>query len=58
MKDINGKIQYKNKEYKLVFNLNVMEAVQAEYGTLEQWGDLTDGTAYAKKAYEAQNGQK
>lgn len=56
MKDINGKIQYKNKEYRLVFNLNVMEAVQAEYGTLEQWGDLTDGTAYAKKAYEAQNG--
>ena len=43
MKDINGKIQYRDKEYKIVFNLNVMEAIQAEYGTMEKWGDLTDG---------------
>lgn len=43
MKDINGKIQYKDKEYKLVFNLNVMEEIQAEYESLEKWGDLTDG---------------
>ena len=56
MKDVNGKIQYKGKEYKLVFNLNVMEAIQNEYGTLEAWGALTDGTAYAKKAYEQKNG--
>lgn len=45
MKDINGKIQYRDKEYKIVFNLNVMEAIQAEYGTMEKWGDLTDGSA-------------
>lgn len=44
MKDINGKIQYKGKEYALVFNLNVMETIQAEYGTVENWGSLTDGT--------------
>ena len=44
MKDINGKIQYRDKEYKIVFNLNVMEAIQAEYGTMEKWGNLTDGT--------------
>ena len=56
MKDVNGKIQYKDKEYKLVFNLNVMEAIQEEYGTLEQWGALTDGTAYAKKVYEKVHG--
>lgn len=43
MKDISGKIQYKDKEYSLVFNLNVMETIQEEYGTLEKWGDLTDG---------------
>lgn len=43
MKDINGKIQYKDREYTLVFNLNVMERIQAEYGTVEKWGDLTDG---------------
>ena len=44
MKEINGKIQVKDKEYKLVFNLNVMEAIQNEYGTLEKWGSLTDGS--------------
>ena len=43
MKDANGKISYKGKEYTLVFNLNVMEKVQAEYGTIEKWGELTDG---------------
>ena len=41
MKDFNGKIQYKGKEYKLVFNLNVMEEIQNEYESLEKWGDLT-----------------
>lgn len=44
MKEFNGKIEYKNKEYKLVFNLNVMEEIQEEYGTLEEWGALTDGS--------------
>ena len=45
MKDINGKIQYKEKEYKLVFNLNVMESIQQEYGTIDKWAALTDGKA-------------
>lgn len=44
MKEAYGKIQYKNKEYKLVFNLNVMENIQEEYGTLDKWGELTDGS--------------
>lgn len=43
MKDINGQLQYKGKTYKLVFNLNVMEAIQDEYKTLAEWGSLTDG---------------
>lgn len=43
MKDTRGTIQYKGKEYKLIFNLNVMEQIQEEYGTLDKWGDLTDG---------------
>ena len=42
MKDINGKIQYKGKTYTLAFNLNVMEKIQEEYGSLEKWGQLTD----------------
>lgn len=43
MKDFNGTIQYKGQEYKLVFNLNVMETIQDEYGSIEKWGELTDG---------------
>jgi len=45
MKDINGKILYKGKEFKLVFNLNVMEEIQEEYGSVEEWGNLTDGAS-------------
>lgn len=43
MKDYNGEIEYKGKVYKLVFNLNVMEQIQDEYGTLDAWGKLTEG---------------
>ncbi len=52
MKDISGKIEYKGVEYKIVFNLNVMEAIQEEYGTIEKWGELTsagEGSAKALK---------
>lgn len=44
MKESYGSIQYREKEYKLVFNLNVMEKIQEKYGTLDAWGDLTDGS--------------
>ena len=44
MKEINNVIKYKDNEYKIVFNLNVMEQIQDEYGTLDKWGKLTDGT--------------
>lgn len=40
MKDINGKIQYKGKEYPIVFNLNVMETLQDKYGSVDAWSDL------------------
>lgn len=43
MKDINGKIQYRGKEYKLTFNLNVMEVIQEEYGSIDKWAELSDG---------------
>ena len=35
--------EYKGKEIKLVFNLNVMQAIQEEYKTVDAWGKLTDG---------------
>lgn len=43
MKDISKTLEYKGKEYKIIFNLNVMEAIQEEYGTIDKWADLTDG---------------
>lgn len=44
MKDFNGEIQYKDRTYRLVFNLNVMEKIQYEYGTLDAWSMLSDGS--------------
>jgi len=32
-----------------------MEAIQEEYGSIDNWGALTDGTVYAKAEYEKQN---
>lgn len=43
MKNVNGQIQLRDKIYPMVFNLNVMERIQEEYGSLEKWGNLTDG---------------
>lgn len=43
MKDVYKTIRYNDKDYRLAFNLNVMEEIQEEYGTLEEWGKLTDG---------------
>lgn len=37
-----NEIEYKGIVYKIVFNLNVMEEIQDEYGSLEAWGELTD----------------
>lgn len=43
MKDYMNEITYNGEKYVLVFNLNVMDAIQEEYGTIERWGELTDG---------------
>lgn len=43
MKEISKTLEYKDKKYKLVFNLNVMEVIQEKYGTLQSWGKITDG---------------
>lgn len=42
MKSKLQEIEYKGKSYKLVFDLNVMEAIQDEYGSIEAWGKLTE----------------
>ena len=43
MKDYKFELEAEEKKYSLVFNLNVMQEIQEEYGTLEKWGELTDG---------------
>ena len=44
MKDIRKAIEYNGVKYPVVFNLNVMERIQEEYGELAKWGELTDGS--------------
>lgn len=56
MKDIENKITYKDTEYTVVFNINVMEAIQDKFGSLDAWVDLMDGTANAKEKYKAVHG--
>jgi hypothetical protein len=43
MKDYKFNFEVEGVNYPLVFNLNVMETIQEEYGTIEKWGALTDG---------------
>lgn len=42
MKEAMQTIEYRGKAYKLAFDLNVMEAIQDEYGSIEAWGKLTE----------------
>ena len=37
-------IEWKGKEYPLVFNLNVMEKIQDEYKTFKNWSDLVENS--------------
>lgn len=43
MKDISDTLEYKGKNYPLVFNLNVLEEIQEEYGTFSAWLDKISG---------------
>lgn len=42
MKDVSSTFKYKGKDYKVIFNLNVMEDIQEEFGSLEKWGKLCE----------------
>lgn len=42
MKDYKITFKVEDKEYPAIFNLNVMEQIQEEYGTVQKWGELTD----------------
>ena len=36
-------IKFKERNIPLVFNLNVMEEIQEKYGSLDKWGEITQG---------------
>ena len=42
MKDYRFEFEVDGKTYSLVFNLNVMESIQAKYGSVQKWGKMTD----------------
>ena len=42
IKEVSQEIDYNGKKYKIVFNLNVMKAIQDKFGSLDKWGELTD----------------
>lgn len=46
MKEKETMFTVNGKEYKAIFNLNVMQSIQVEFGTFESWGELTDGFVY------------
>ena len=42
MKDYKITFKVEEQEYSAIFNLNVMEQIQEEYGSIKEWGKLTD----------------
>lgn len=42
MKDVMKKVQFNDKEYPIIFNINVMQAMQEEYGSIEAWGNKVE----------------
>lgn len=36
-------IETEKRKYPIVFNLNVMEEIQEKYGSLDEWGKVTQG---------------
>lgn len=40
MKEMKNEIEYKGQKYSIVFNINVIKALQEEYGSFDKWTDL------------------
>lgn len=41
-------IETEKRKYPLVFNLNVMEEIQEQYGSIDEWGKITQGNGEPK----------
>lgn len=50
MKEMRSEIEYKGQKYNVVFNLNVIEAIQKEYGTFDKWTNLVQPEKKGKEA--------
>lgn len=50
MKDYKITFTVGEKEYPAIFNLNVMEQIQDEFGTVDKWGELSDSKNGEPKA--------
>lgn len=48
MKDTIAYIKTEKRTYPIVFNLNVMEEIQEQYGSLDAWGEKTQGEGEPK----------
>lgn len=48
MKDTIAYIETSARKYPLVFNLNVMEEIQEQYGSLDAWAEKTQGNGEPK----------
>ena len=42
MKEKETVFHYDGKDYKAIFNLNVMQEIQEKYGSIDEWGKLTN----------------
>ena len=49
MKETESVFTVDGKQYKAVFNFNVMQEIQLQYGTFKKWGELTDGKKDGKE---------
>lgn len=46
-------IEYNGTEYHMAFNLNVMEQIQEEFGSLDEWGKLTSDNGHGEPDIKA-----
>lgn len=53
METIKQDLEYKGKKYPVVFNLNVMRAIQKKYGTVDEWAKKTDADGSDEPDFEA-----
>lgn len=52
-KDNIATIEYKGNKYNMYFNINVMESIQEEYGSIDKWGEMCgSGTEPNLKAFK------